>query len=56
MSWGRRPVFHVTNATFIISRLLMLFLTDHFWPLLIVTALGSAFYPVGIRVVYSLSL
>ncbi len=54
-SWGRAPVFHITNATYIVSRLFLLFFHDYYWLSLIVIALGSGFYPIGIRVAYILS-
>ncbi len=54
-SWGRQPIFHITNATYIASRLIFLFIHEHYWLSLVVVALGSGFYPVGIRVAYTVS-
>lgn len=55
-SWGRKPVFHITNLTFIMARLgMFLFLYDNYWGMMVATAIGSSFYPVGIRVSYTMS-
>ncbi len=54
-SWGRQPVFHITNATYIASRLAILFLNSNYWISIAIIVAGSAFYPVGIRVAYTVS-
>ena len=53
-SWGRRPVLHLANVIFIVSRVIILFITDQYIAVLVITCLGSTFYPVGIRVAYAL--
>ena len=45
----------MTNLLYIISRLLVLFISDNYWATMVATAVGSSFFPVGIRVGYSLS-
>jgi MFS family permease len=48
-TWGRLPVMHVTNILFLASRVIMLFVYDNYYALLIVTAMGSGFFPIGVR-------
>lgn len=50
--WGRRPVLHVMNFLFLASRVLILAFHNNYPVLLVVTAIGSSFYPVGVRVAY----
>ena len=61
--WGRKPIFHITNFTFLLCRwehklcpyalsslrLVSFHVTDHYWAFLILTALGTSFFPVGVR-------
>ncbi len=54
-SWGRVPVFHIMNLTFIVSRLLLLFTYTNYYLTLIIVAVGSGFFPVGVRLAYVLS-
>ncbi len=54
-SWGRKPVFHITNFMYTASRLLLLITYDNYLVSLLVVGLGSGFYPVGIRVAYIIS-
>lgn len=53
-TWGRVPVTHVTNLLYIASRILMLFVTHNYIAFLVVIALGSSFFPVGLRAAYTL--
>lgn len=53
--WGRRPVFHLTNIIYIISRIIALHITSHFWAFLVVIAAGSTFSPLGLRIGYTLA-
>jgi len=53
-TWGRKPVLHVTNLIFIIARLISFFLTDHYVVFLILTSLGTGFFPVGVRAGYTI--
>ena len=55
LSWGRAPVFHLTNFAYMASRLIfILFAYDNYWLSLVVIALGSGFCPIGFRVAYTL--
>ena len=70
--WGRRPMFHITNITFIVCRckaffplsnsihtflylkpfhprLISFHVSSHYWAFLVLTALGTSFFPVGVR-------
>ena len=48
-------MFHITNFMWIVSRMLLLCLYDNYYASMVIVALGSAFYPVGIRVSYTVS-
>jgi len=52
--WGRKPIFHITNFTFLLCRLVSFHVTDHYWAFLILTALGTSFFPVGVRAGYTI--
>lgn len=52
--WGRKPIFHLTNITFIVCRVVSFHLTDHYWTFLALTALGTGFFPVGVRAGYTI--
>jgi hypothetical protein len=53
-SWGRLKVLQIVNLTYLISRFVMLFVYNNYIGLMVVTALGSGFYPVGVRNGYAL--
>ena len=55
ISWGRRPVFHILNLTYILTRLGFLFFYNNYWASAVIIALGSGFYPVGVRIADVLS-
>lgn len=52
--WGRRPMFHITNITFIVCRLISFHVSSHYWAFLVLTALGTSFFPVGVRAGYTI--
>lgn len=53
-TWGRKPVFHLTNITFIVCRLVSFHITSHYVPFIILTGLGTGFFPVGVRAGYTI--
>jgi len=53
-TWGRKPIFHLTNVTFILCRLISFHITSHYIPFIILTALGTGFFPVGVRAGYTI--
>ena len=53
-SWGRSPVFHITNIIYIVLRLVALHLTGYYWLFVVLIAIGSTYSPLGIRIGYTL--
>ena len=53
-SYGRVPIFHITNFIYIIMRLVAMHITSHYWVFLFVMGAGSTFSPLGIRIAYTL--
>ena len=66
-TWGRKPIFHLTNITFIVCRytritlthiftnifrVISFHITSYYIPFIILTALGTGFFPVGVRAGY----
>ena len=52
-SWGRIPVFQLTNAIYIVMRLISQYITHSYWGYLVVIAMGSTFSPLGVRIGYT---
>ena len=48
-TWGRLPVLHITNFLFLASRVAMFFIYQNQWAIIVVTAIGSGFFPIGVR-------
>ena len=53
-SWGRSPVFHITNIIYIVLRLVALQVTFNYWVFVVLIAFGSTYAPLGIRIGYTL--
>ena len=53
-TYGRVPIFHITNIIYIIMRLVAMHITSHYWAFLLVMGAGSTFSPLGIRIAYTL--
>ena len=53
-SWGRSPVFHITNIIYIILRLIAFQVTFNYWIFVVLITLGSTYSPLGIRIGYTL--
>ena len=53
-TYGRVPIFHITNIIYIVMRLVAMHITSHYWAFLLVMGAGSTFSPLGIRIAYTL--
>ena len=51
-TYGRVPIFHITNIIYIVMRLVAMHITSHYWAFLLVMGAGSTFSPLGIRIAY----
>ncbi|XP_023333212.1 organic cation transporter 1 isoform X2 [Eurytemora carolleeae] len=51
---GRRATVHITNIISMVFRLISFHVTDHYYLFLALTALGTNFFPVGVRAGYTL--
>ncbi|TRY77763.1 hypothetical protein TCAL_10421 [Tigriopus californicus] len=54
-SWGRKPVILLTNLLFIVTRTTFLFFTEYYYLSMVLVAVGSGYFPLGIRVAYTLA-
>ena len=54
-TWGRLPIFHIVNLTFIVARLIVLVTYNNDYALLFLFCVGSGYFPVGVRLCYVLS-
>ena len=53
-TYGRVPIFHITNIIYIVMRLVAMHITSHYWAFLLLMGAGSTFSPLGIRIAYTL--
>lgn len=54
-SWGRKPVIFITCLLFVVTRTAFLFLTDYYYLSMILVAVGSGYFPLGVRVANTLA-